>query len=191
MLMLDEIKNIACLNFGDSNCFHQSGCCLKCGSANDLKFLHATVGEADRYIQSLQEAVVSNEVDAGLLTKGLSSLHDLKSTLHPYNKKLAEAEDILAQAFCSAGEMQQAIDHCKLSIKILKKLYGSGHIALGNEFVKLSSLQLALGDAAAADSVNQVDSIFSNYYGRHTELMFPYLQDLKGEVCKLADGSRS
>lgn len=192
-LMHDEVMNIACLMFKHSNyCPEiQSGCCLKCGSAKDLKSLHATIDEADIYIRSLQEAVASNEVYAGLLSNALSSINDLKSTLHSFNKKLAEAEDILAEAFCSVGEMQQAIDHCTVSIQILQKLYGPGHIALGNELVKLSSLQLALGDAAAADTVNQISNIFSNYYGKHTELMFPYLPYLKREVHKLADGGRS
>ncbi|KNA09438.1 hypothetical protein SOVF_153580 [Spinacia oleracea] len=188
-LMNDEVKNIAGLMFGHSNYFPdiQSGCCLKCGYASDLKSLHATVDEADLIFQSLKGAAVSNEVYAGngILSNALSSLNDLKSTLHSYNKKLAEAEDILAEAFCSVGEMQQAIDHCIISIQILKKLYGPGHIALGNELVKLSSLQLALGDTAAADTVYEMDNIFSNYYGNHAELMFPYLRYLKRE---LADG---
>ena len=39
---------------------------------------------------SLQEAVVSNEVNAGLLLKALNALDILKSTLHAFNKKLAE-----------------------------------------------------------------------------------------------------
>uniref|UniRef100_A0A803ML63 SET domain-containing protein n=1 Tax=Chenopodium quinoa TaxID=63459 RepID=A0A803ML63_CHEQI len=194
-LMHDEIKNVACLmSEHSSHCREiQSGCCLKCGSTNDLKYLHATTDEADTYFRSLQEAVNSNEVSAGLLSNALSSLNDLKSTLHSYNKKLAEAEDILAEVFCSVGEMQQAIDHCTISIQILKKLYSPGHIAVGNELVKLSSLQLALGDASAAvDTVHQMNIIFSNYYGKHAELMFPYLQYLKGGVVhKLADGRKS
>ncbi|XP_021752493.1 histone-lysine N-methyltransferase ASHR1-like isoform X1 [Chenopodium quinoa] len=194
-LMHDEIKNVACLIFEHSNhCPEiQSGCCLKCGSPNDLKYLRATADEADTYFRSLQEAVNSNDVSAGLLSNALSSLNDLKSALHSYNKKLAEAEDILAEAFCSVGEMQQAIDHCTISIQILKKLYSPGHIAVGNELVKLSSLQLALGDAAAAvDTVRQMDTIFSNYCGKQAVLMFPYLKYLKGEVVhKLADGRKS
>ncbi|KMT17392.1 hypothetical protein BVRB_2g038470 isoform A [Beta vulgaris subsp. vulgaris] len=192
-LMNDEIKKIACLMFEHSNhCPEvQSGCCLRCGSVNDLKSLHVTADESDRYIRSLQEAVISKQVYAGLLSNALSSLKDLKSSLHSYNKKLAKAEDILAEAFCSVGELQQAIDHCTVSVEILKKLYSPGHIALGNELIKLSSLQLALGNAAAADTVNQMDTIFSNYYGRHAELMFPYLQNLKREVHKLTDRSRT
>ncbi|KAL2898027.1 Histone-lysine N-methyltransferase SMYD3 [Bienertia sinuspersici] len=193
-LMYDEIKNIASLAFGDSNYCPEVpfGCCLKCGSANDLKSLHANIDEADTCVRSLQEAVVSNEVYSGLLTNALQSLNDLKSTLHTYSKKLAEAEDIFARAFCSIGEMQQAIEHCTVSIEILKKHYGPRHIAIGNELVKLSSLQLALGDSAdLADTVNQMDNIFSNYYGKHAELMFPFLKYLKREVLMLADGGRT
>lgn len=52
-LMNDEVKNIAGLMFGHSNYFPdiQSGCCLKCGYASDLKSLHATVDEADLIFQ--------------------------------------------------------------------------------------------------------------------------------------------
>ncbi|XP_057520255.1 uncharacterized protein LOC130800678 isoform X3 [Amaranthus tricolor] len=187
-LMVNEVKNVACLVFECSRYYPaiECGCCLKCGSTNDLKSLHATVAKADKYIQSLQEAVVSNEVNAGLLLKALNALDILKSTLHAFNKKLAETRDILAEAFCSVQELRKAIDHCTLSIEILKKLYGHSDIALGNELIKLSSLQLALGDtAAAAETVNQMDAIFSNYYGKHAELMFPYLLYLKREVHKL------
>lgn len=51
--MNDEIKKIACLMFEHSNhCPEiQSGCCLRCGSVNDLKSLHVTADESDRYIR--------------------------------------------------------------------------------------------------------------------------------------------
>ena len=72
-----------------------------------------------------------------------------------------------------------------LSWQILKKLYGPGHIAIGNELIKLSSIQLSLGDRIAVDSINWVDVIFSQYYGSHVNTVYPYLQSLKREAHKL------
>ncbi|XP_074286472.1 uncharacterized protein LOC141611756 isoform X2 [Silene latifolia] len=184
----DAIKDIASLLFKQSsNSFKiQSGCCLKCGSANDLKSVHDKVQVTEAAIQSLQVAVHSNKVHDVCLSDALCHFEVLKTVLHPYNKKLAQAHDILAEAFCSDGQTQRALDHCFMSIEILKKIYGDGHIALGNELMKLSSLQLAINDTHAADTVNQMDTIFSNYYGRHADRMFPYLEHLKGEVHSLS-----
>lgn len=52
-LMVNEVKNVACLVFEFSRYYPaiQCGCCLKCGSTNDLKSLHAAVAKADKYIQ--------------------------------------------------------------------------------------------------------------------------------------------
>ncbi|KAK1431893.1 hypothetical protein QVD17_08669 [Tagetes erecta] len=57
-------------------------------------------------------------------------------------KCLCQAEDYLAQAFCLTGELLRSRDHCQASIKILEKLYGGDHIVIGNEMVKLASIQL-------------------------------------------------
>ncbi|BFG23033.1 hypothetical protein CerSpe_093070 [Prunus speciosa] len=38
---------------------------------------------------------------------------------------------------------------------ILEKLYNPNHIVIGCEHVKLSSIQLSLGDCAAVDSINR------------------------------------
>ncbi|KAF2296955.1 hypothetical protein GH714_013546 [Hevea brasiliensis] len=70
------------------------------------------------------------------------------------------AEDNLAQAFCLVGDFQSARDHCKASIKILEMLYGNDHIAIGYELVKLSTIQLSLGDPHAADAINRLGLIF-------------------------------
>jgi hypothetical protein len=65
--------------------------------------------------------------------------------------------------------------------QILEKLYGPNHIAIANELVKLSSIQLSMGDSAAAKNINRVREIFSCYYGSQADMMFPYLQSLCGE----------
>ncbi|KAJ8433868.1 hypothetical protein Cgig2_032079 [Carnegiea gigantea] len=190
----DEIKKLAPLIFEESNypLENHSVCCLKCGSIYDLKPLRGAVDDAEihlmKYGLNKLEVVASNRVNSDAISKALGSLDVFKSALHPYNKKLAAAEDILAEAYCSAGQLQQAISHCMVSIEILKKIFYSGHIALGNELVKLSSIQLALGDPAAADTIHEIDAIFSKHYGKHAEVLFPYLQHLKREAHRLVDG---
>lgn len=72
-----------------------------------------------------------------------------------------------------------------LSWQILEKLYGSNHIVIGYELMKLSSIQLSLGDTAAMKSISRLAAIFSWYYGPHADMMFPYLGSLKREICKL------
>ncbi|KAL9247785.1 hypothetical protein vseg_021177 [Gypsophila vaccaria] len=167
----DDLKDIAPLMFDQSSQSFkiQPGCCLKCGSSNDLKSSLVKVDEAEASLQRLQ-------VHCGSLSDALRHFEVLRKVLHRYNKKIAKAQDILAEAFCSNGQTQQALDRCLASIEILKKIYGHGHIVVGNELLKLSSLLLAMADARAADTVSQADTIFSNYYGRHADMMFPYLR---------------
>ncbi|GAB4827732.1 hypothetical protein Ancab_034618 [Ancistrocladus abbreviatus] len=163
----------------------EPGYCLSCGSYCDLRSLHSVASEAEKYIRSVQKKLVSGKLDAAAMSNALRSVEVLKSTLHAYNRKIAEAEDILAQAFLLNEELQPAVDHCIASIKILKKLYNPNHIAIGNELVKLSSLQLSLSDFAAVDTMNQLNAIVSRYYGPHADMMFPYLNYLKEEAHKL------
>ncbi|KAI3870266.1 hypothetical protein MKX03_029655, partial [Papaver bracteatum] len=69
---------------------------------------------------------------------------------------------------------------------ILEKLYNPNHIVIGNELVKLASLQQCLGDnTSALDSINRLDAIFSLYYGSHAAKVVPYLNSLKREASKL------
>ncbi|KAH0979521.1 hypothetical protein GBA52_006698 [Prunus armeniaca] len=69
-----------------------------------------------------------------------------------------QAEDNLAQAFCSVRELQPAREHCKASIEILEKL---------------SSIQLSLGDCAAVDSINQPLKIIENIQNLSVGLFCP------------------
>lgn len=63
----------------------------------------------------MQEAVISKQVYAGLLSNALSSLKDLKSSLHSYNKKLAKVRynlmwDISCGGLgCTAGAFWQLL----------------------------------------------------------------------------------
>uniref|UniRef100_A0A5B7BBN2 Putative SET and MYND domain-containing protein 4 isoform X1 n=1 Tax=Davidia involucrata TaxID=16924 RepID=A0A5B7BBN2_DAVIN len=186
-LKSDDINKVARHVFEEIGHTHQIelGYCLNCGSYRDLEASHATVNEAGIYIRRLQDAIVSNEVQANTLSDALRSLDLLRSTLHAYHKKIAEVEDNLAHAFCMVGKLQPAMDHCKASIEILEKLYDPNHIVIGNELVKLSSIQRTLDECTAKETINRVAAIVSRYYGSQADMIFPYLQSLKREAHKL------
>ncbi|KAL2339512.1 hypothetical protein Fmac_007452 [Flemingia macrophylla] len=162
------------------------GYCLKCDSYCDLETSHVAVDKALICIKRLQDAILSKEISSITVSDALRSLQLLRLYLHPYNKLIAEAEDNIAQAFCLAGELQLSMEHCKASIQILEKLYGTDDIVIAYELVKLSSIQLFLDDDTAVDSISQIDDIFSRYYGHHADLVFPYLQYLRREIEKFS-----
>uniref|UniRef100_A0A803P160 SET domain-containing protein n=1 Tax=Cannabis sativa TaxID=3483 RepID=A0A803P160_CANSA len=161
------------------------GFCLKCGSYRDLESSRSAVDKAWKCIRRLQDAIVSEDVSGFKLSDASKSLDLLKSILHAYNRSIAEVEDILAQAFCLVGDLQPARDHCKASIEILEKLYPRNHIVIGHELVKLSSIQLALRDSTASETINQLANIFSCYYGKHADTIFPPLQIFRKETQKI------
>lgn len=177
-LELDEVKRVAsllCQSTGSENRI-EPGFCLSCGAYRDVEASNAVVKKAELGIRRLED---SSQLSTNILSDALRSLDLLRSVLHPYNKKVAEVEDYLAQTFCSIGELQQARDHCQASIKILEKLYGHDHIVIGNELVKLASIQLSLGEPAFEKSRSRVNLIFSHHYGSHVDIIFPHLQFLK------------
>ncbi|KAJ0045831.1 hypothetical protein Pint_05246 [Pistacia integerrima] len=161
------------------------GYCLKCGSYRDLESSCAAVDEAWIYIKRLEDSIVSREISSTIVLDALRSLHLLRTILHAYNKAIAKTEDNLAQAFSLVGDLQSARDHCKASIEILEKLYEHNHIAIGYELVKLSSIQLSLGDRNVVDNINQLEAIFLRYYGSQADTMFPNLQSLREMALKL------
>ncbi|XP_052732052.1 uncharacterized protein LOC108331645 isoform X3 [Vigna angularis] len=184
----DDICEVS-LNVFKQNGAHihgQPGYCLKCGSYCDLESSHAAVSEALICIKRLQDAKSSKEISRITISDALISLQSLRLNLHAYNKLIAEAEDSIAQAFCLVRELQLSVDHCKASIQILEKLYDTDDIVIAYELVKLSSIQLSLDDSTAMESINRIDDIFSRYYGRHADLVFPYLQYLRGEIEKFS-----
>lgn len=167
--------------------FHQCkpGHCLNCDSYHDLEASKTTISVAEFCYQRLQDAVVCNNVSNDTLSDGLKSIHLLQKTFHPYNKRIAEVEDGLARAFCVVGDLREALDHCQRSIDVLEVLYNPYHIVIGNELLKLASIQVSLRDPTASDSLHQVDAILSRYYGSHANLIFPHLPALVREACKL------
>ncbi|KAI4306992.1 hypothetical protein L6164_030226 [Bauhinia variegata] len=180
----DEIYDVCFIAFNQNNESNhvRPGCCLKCGSYCNLESSRTTVNKAWKCIERLQDAIVSKELSKTTISDALKSLHLLRSKLHAYNRRIAEAEDNLAQAFSLVGELQLAKDHCKASIQILEKLYDPDDIVIAYELVKLCSIQLSLGDSRVADSINRMSDICSRYYGPHANLVFPHLLDLGREI---------
>ncbi|KAF7816585.1 SET and MYND domain-containing protein 4 [Senna tora] len=160
----------------------QPGCCLKCGSYRDLESTRAVIDKAWICIKRLQDSIISKEISNTTISDALESLCLLRSNLHAYNKRIAEAEDSLAQAFCIAGKLQLAMDHSKASLLILEKLYDPDDIVIAHEIVKLCSIQISMGDKTALDSISRICDIFSRYYGPHAHVVFPYLQYLRKEA---------
>ncbi|KAI3783557.1 hypothetical protein L1987_42641 [Smallanthus sonchifolius] len=175
----DDIKRAAsflCEEETGSTHRIEPGFCMSCGAFRDVEASNAAVKEAEICIERLESLLDSGELLTTTLSNALKSLDLLKSALHPYNKRVAEAEDCLAQAFCLIGEQQRSRDHCQASIKILEKLYGDDHIVIGNEMVKLASIQLSLGEQDVEESRNRINMIFSQHYGSHVDANHRFLK---------------
>ncbi|KAJ6708519.1 TETRATRICOPEPTIDE REPEAT (TPR)-LIKE SUPERFAMILY PROTEIN [Salix viminalis] len=180
-LNIVDINNMASLvlKFNNSTLQIHPGFCLHCGSHRDLDTSREAINKAWSYIKRLQEAIISKYISGTTLLDASRALGILRSTLHAYNKSVAEAEDNLAQAFCLVRDFHSAREHCQESIKILQTLYDPDHIVIGYEMVKLASIQLSLDDPAAVDSINHLGVIFARYFGPHVDFIAPYQQFLK------------
>ncbi|PIN26923.1 Histone-lysine N-methyltransferase [Handroanthus impetiginosus] len=181
----DNIRRVARHVFEQTDCVScfEPARCLCCGSFCDLQTSQKTITTTETSFRRLQDAVASGEIPTNLIMDVLKSIEILRAVLHPFNKRIAEVEDNVAQAFCLIGELQAAMNHCQASIEILEKLYGENHIVIGNELMKLASIQLSMGlKTAIADSTSRMLTIFSRYYGSHADIMFPHLQYLKREA---------
>lgn len=183
----EEIDKVAGHVFELARCSDQikPASCLRCGSSRDLDASYATIEEPGPDIEKLEREIFHDKIQTDTLSDALRALDVLRSTLHPYNKKIAQVEDNIAHAFSLVGELELALDHCKASIEILEKHYGPDHVAIANELVKLASIQLSLGDQSAVEISNRVDAIFLQYYGSHANTIFPFLQDLKTQAREL------
>ncbi|XP_039138361.1 uncharacterized protein LOC120275740 isoform X2 [Dioscorea cayenensis subsp. rotundata] len=162
------------------------GCCLSCGTDLDIESSSTVSKNAMIQIQRLKECIDSDEDPQILISDFLKSLSILRSVRHQYSKTIAQAEDIIAEAFVRLGEFGPALQHCQESIEILKKLFRRNHIVIGNELIKLSSIQISAGDRAAALSViKRIEEIFSLYYGSHLVNVCPHVVRLQEEVINL------
>ncbi|KFK45070.1 hypothetical protein AALP_AA1G339400 [Arabis alpina] len=161
----------------------EPGICLKCGSRCDVESSNGEVNKAWNHLRRVEELMNSGEANVSVFSDCLRSIAVLRTFLHMYNKDIADAEDKVAQACYLAGELRDAGKHCEASIKILKRLYEEEHIVIGNEMVKLASIQLASGDSSEAlDTTKRLAQIFTKYYGSHAESLFSHLPCLKQET---------
>ncbi|XP_064960764.1 uncharacterized protein LOC103993668 isoform X2 [Musa acuminata AAA Group] len=164
-----------------------AGHCMSCGSCCDLECSTAGSKSSLANIQRLKDSLDSDQIPDAFVSEMLSSLSHLRSVRHPYSKIVAEADDNVAEAFVRIGELKLAVQHCVASIEILEKLYGSNHIVMGHELMKLASIQLCTGDRTATlSSIERVESIFLLYYGSHVDRIFPHLKVLRTEAERLA-----
>ncbi|ONI27940.1 hypothetical protein PRUPE_1G112400 [Prunus persica] len=126
---------------------------------------HPQAEDIDRVAHHMQINSVFH-INPGLCLK-CCSYRDLESSSASANKAWISIR----------RELQPAMEHCKASIEILEKLYNPNHIVIGYELVKLSSIQLSLGECAAVDSINRPCDIFSCYYGSYIQ-DFPYFHSI-------------
>ncbi|KZV30020.1 SET and MYND domain-containing protein 4-like [Dorcoceras hygrometricum] len=116
----EDISTVAshlCEEIDDSSRL-EAGHCLSCGSYRDIQATQKTISEAESYIGRLQDTIAGSEVSNNTVRDAIKSIDILKTFLHPFNKKVAEAEDNIAQALCLAGDFQAAMDHCQASIEV-------------------------------------------------------------------------
>ncbi|CAH2035181.1 unnamed protein product [Thlaspi arvense] len=150
--------------------------CLICGSRRNVEDSYAEVNKAWNDLRRVGELMNSGRGNVFVLSDCLRSIAVLRTSLHMYNKDIANAEDKVAQACYLAGDLKGARKHCEASIKILKKLYEEEHVVIGNEMVKLATIQLASADSSGArDTTKTLSQIFSKFYGSHAERLFSYL----------------
>ncbi|XP_024539432.1 histone-lysine N-methyltransferase ASHR1 [Selaginella moellendorffii] len=100
-----------------------------------------------------------------------------RKCFHPFNKQLAQMEDIVARLYCEAGQQPAAaIVHARRSIEILERIYGKDHIAMAYERLKLASIAGITG--AARECLAMAERTFSFYYGFDYGAVFPDLKRL-------------
>ncbi|XP_068645515.1 histone-lysine N-methyltransferase ASHR1 isoform X2 [Aristolochia californica] len=167
-------------------CGADPGFCLTCGSSCNLEFSRSATKKARSNLKWFQDAIISRKISSTLVSDAMKSLDLLRSGMHPYSKDVAQAEDNLAEALCLNGEFQAAVCHCQASIQtlqILEKLYHGNHIVLGNEIMKLASIQLSLNDySSAKNSLDRLYAILQLHYGSHTVKVLPYAEKLGKEA---------
>ncbi|CAI0440720.1 unnamed protein product [Linum tenue] len=182
-----NVKSLVCLNLmsNNSSCHIKPASCLNCGHYCNLDAAREAVDNALSCMHSLEDAIASKEIPSMVLSDASRSLGLLRSVLHPYNKRIAEAEDKLAQGFCWTGDLRSSKGLCSSSIKILEVLYGNDHIVIGYELIKLATIQLSLDDPEVAKTITRLEKIFLRYFGAHANLVLPYLETLKKESLPL------
>eukprot|EP00249_Psilotum_nudum_P010947 c22866_g1_i2 orf=144-2300(+) len=182
-LTLDVLGKLEAVDLVDRQRGEQidAGKCLRCGCILDIGTVSTVADENTLRIEDALASLLTNNGKVRM-EDILCILHNLRATLHPYNKHLAKAEDIAAEIFCSLGQFQAAVPHCQASIQILKSIYNKFHIAVAYEQLKLSSVALAACDWQCAKlNCAEASSIFAVHHGPNYAQKFPFVERL----CKL------
>lgn len=143
----------------------KSGCCMTCGIEVQVSadVASAVIQELERVELKLQPPSRNQEA---ALQEALNLVKLFQGIFHPSSKEMARVEDVVARAFCLAGQPHEARAHCKAAIQILENIYGKDHIAVANERLKLASIALAAG---AGDEVRNnlelANQVMKIHYG--------------------------
>ncbi|KAI3870267.1 hypothetical protein MKX03_029656, partial [Papaver bracteatum] len=114
----DDVSEVAHLLFEHKDGLETDiGYCLNCRSYRDLESSQKAIRQAEINIKRLQSRVTTGKLDRRIVSDALGSLDILRLTMHAYNKYIAQVEDSFAEAFCSIGDFQSSVQHCKVSIK--------------------------------------------------------------------------
>ncbi len=109
-------------------------------------------------------------------TRALTSLlAELRATAHARNRRIAEAEDALAEALHASGDdAPGALAHARAGHAILAAHYPAGSLALAHERAKLAALAAAAGeseaDAAVRDAADACAAFRAHYGGQYPRL---------------------
>jgi hypothetical protein len=144
--------------------------CSACGAAPPADALAAAAARARAALAALPGA--RDARDAPALAAALS---ELRATAHARNRRVAEAEDALAEALHAADDAPGALAHARAAHAILAAHYPAGSLALAHEGAKLAALAAAAGERdAAAAAADDACAAFRAHYGE----AYPRLEEL-------------
>eukprot|EP00850_Spirogloea_muscicola_P015859 SM000125S26064 [mRNA] locus=s125:118617:123546:+ [translate_table: standard] len=145
------------------------GRCTQCGETQDISACSRAAGEAFEELQSLRLEAERNGKQAGnaFLRQGKNALAGMWRLLHPFNRRLAEAEDVFAATLCFLGMPAAAERHARASLAILKVHYPPGSVVLAHECAKVAALAERNGNIAVAKGeARMADRIWHAHYGQ-------------------------
>eukprot|EP00850_Spirogloea_muscicola_P006502 SM000031S11511 [mRNA] locus=s31:23870:28925:- [translate_table: standard] len=145
------------------------GRCTQCGETQDISACSRAAGEAFEELQSLRLEAEHNGKQAGnaFLRQGENALTAMRRLLHPFNRRLAEAEDVFAATLCFLGMPAAAERHARASLAILKVHYPPGSVVLAHECAKVAGLAERNGKIAVAKGeASMADRIWQAHHGQ-------------------------
>eukprot|EP00897_Mesotaenium_endlicherianum_P006655 jgi/Mesen1/6017/ME000306S05286 len=162
------------------------GVCTVCGAIVDATTLEKLSDDTWRLLvreqQKLQRAAAAAAGGGGGASKPPSALESeaasssmreverclkrLRAVVHPASRRVAEAEDAVAEAMCAAERFQEAAAHSLSALTVLKQHYPPSSIVIAHEYAKLASIHVAAGDAPAGeDARGAARKIYCAHYG--------------------------